>query len=190
MKYLKLFKTKNEFNSDKRNSPEDYEGAYVSYILSDLRQGDVVKIADGHNSSVPPSVIWVDDFPDYTDLDDWAEDAGYASFSDYMDAYLVEPMDFGSNKFCLTDETMLLDGEEYYVYEFEEYDGNEGNTSAYYGLLPVNLSYEYLASVSMAADYDNRYTAFACVLNTDGNVMYGGSGTSIEDTFVVVMVEE
>lgn len=188
MKYLKLFKTKNEFNSDKRNSPEDYEGAYVSYILSDLRQGDVVKIADGHNQSLPPSVIWIDDFTD--DPEALAEGAGYASFNDYMDDYLVEPTDFGSNKFCLTDETMLLDGEEYYVYEFEEYDGNEGNTSAYYGLLPVNLSYEYLASVSMAADYDNRYMAFTYVLNIDGNVQYNKSEMLANELFVVVMVEE
>ena len=167
-----------------RDFPDDYAASAVTYVLSDFKNGDKVKYG-GKIMTVPPSVLWVDDF--WEDPQELAEYSGYDNFSDYMDDYLQDLERFGSNKFVFTEETMEYDGEEYYLYEFEEYDGNMGNTSAYYGLLPTNFSYQMLYDESMEVDYDNRFEPFTYILNIDEELYTENTG---DEWYVLAKVEE
>lgn len=163
MKYLKFFNNIKQYNDDKQNSPEDYAASAVTYVLTDFNKGDKVKYKKNFATN-PPSVLWIDDFNDPSWI---AQDAGYNNFSDYIDDYIADPSHFGSNKFVFTNETMEYDGEEYFLYEFDEYGMNMGNDTAYYGLLPMNISYQTLYNESMETDYTNRFEPFAYVLNVD-----------------------
>ena len=136
--------------------------------------------------SPPPSVIWIDDF--WEDPQELAEYSGYDNFSDYMDDYLEDPYQFGSNKFLFTEETIEYEGNEYYLYEFSGYPGNDENGASHYGLLPIYMTYQSLYNESMEVDNDNRFEVFEYLLNDDGETVYWEKTN--DENFVLVKVEE
>jgi len=144
----------------------------------------------------PPSIIWVDDFPDGTD-DDYSEPYdpefcdefyGYESMDDYFDEYVEDPESYWSNKCEYTNETIEFNGDEFYVYSFIDVDSDE---ERYYALLPITSSFNSLYPHSIEDNHNNRYQPFAYILNLDDSVYWDAEddGSGGKD-FVLVKVEE
>ena len=132
---------------------------------------------------VPPSVIWLDSFEDLQYI---VEGADYATFEDYMTDYIDDPYAFGSNRYVFTNETFELDGETYYLYEFDEYSFTGYDVQ--YGLLPMNYSKSFLYQKSMEADYDNRFRPFAYLLRNDEETYWINEEAGV--SYVLAMIEE
>ena len=134
-------------------------------------------IAPSTSSSVPPSILWIDDFQD----PQWiAEGSGYQNFDDYMNDYIEDPDALGSNRFEYTNCIMEYGGTQYYLYRNLYY-----TSERFYGLLPMgSADYDYLYENSMEVDHSNRYEPFAYILNEDSVYEAG------DEDYVLVKVEE
>lgn len=158
-------------NSDEEEYFETGDGDWYKLVK-------VEKPIDPHDTA--PSVIYLDNFEDPQDI---ASD--YPTFQDYMNAYLQDPYDMGSNYYSFTNETMEFNGETYYVYEGDL--NIAGMETVQYGLMPTGYTYNMLYSNSMEADYDNRFLPFTYILTSDNDV-YFDKETASGNNYVLAKV--
>ena len=164
----------------------------VTSTTQDRSESFVVAGNNGKNKTItveqtydglanPPSVIWVDDFPEDIDYE-------YPTIYDYFDAYIEDPDSFGSNKCEYTDEIIEFNGEEFYLYSFIDSDSED---EIYYALLPVTSSFNSLYPHSIENDPDNRYQPFAYILSLDDSIYWDAENNDGDGKdFVLVKVEE
>ena len=158
MKYIKYFDNINQYKEDKTDSPEIYESA-VTYVLSDLYKGDVVKYVGGLEAPTA-SVMYIDDYPD--DKPEIYEDHGFDNWEDYFDWVFDNDEYRGTNKFTCTNETMVYEGEEYYLWEYE-YDSTYPGFA--YALTPT-ADYNDLYRISIESNYSNKDNPNSCPVYT------------------------
>lgn len=95
-------------------------------------------------------------------LQDRAEDYGFSTAQDYVDAMVEDPDYYGANKFVYTGETFNFNGNSYYLWE----NTNSETTIIMY-MLTDTIDYNDLYSNSMEADVDNEYCPYVALLSDD-----------------------
>lgn len=153
-----LYVIVNENNGDARTS---------KITLSDnVHRPKIINVAQRMKSSSIPEKIWVDNFGDREYI---ADDAGFGSFEEYMDAYLEDPGHYGSNCYEYGYNTLTYNGNTYYLYRLSNVS-SQGFLD--YALLPMDYSYDVLYDMSMEANYNNSAHCFSFFLGYDEETAY------------------
>lgn len=157
-------------------SNSKYSEPWTSHVQRESRFDGYVVNYNRNGQMIPPSKIWLDDFPDGTDegYSSYEQDYmeykyGYESIEDYFDVYLGDGLweEMGAN--CWEYVTnMEFDGVVYYLYELHvPLDDN-----SYYGLMPVTYTIDELESLSVYNNHSNRFQPFDYVLDHDCETVY------------------
>lgn len=170
------YKNLSDFSKD-YYSETDYSEPWVSNVKRKNRWSKYDVIYNKSEGQVsPPSILWLDDFPDGTDegYSSYEEDWMYYKYGDeydtfemYLDDYLESYEEMGANCWEYVGN-IGFDNKVYFMYELQVPAGD----SAYYGLMPMTRTIDELVGLSMYSDHSNRFQPFDYVLCNDEETVY------------------
>ena len=190
MKYIRKYKTINDYNADVEEEKLIEGEPYVSYMLSDLSSGDDVVFGIKEPPVIEPLTMWIDDFPDDIGL---PEEYGYNTMEEYLENLVDSGGDDGrydgANKYCFTGETIEYNGNTYYLWEMqgaEEGDYPYAECVAY--ALTETANFNELYNLSIENSSQNRNCPIYAFLQEDKSLY--STPNYDDENYVLLKVEK
>ena len=187
MKYIKKYKTINDYNADVEEGKLIEGEPYVSYVLSDLSSGDdvVFGIKEPEPPVIEPLTMWIDDYWDGIDL--IVDGVEYNTMEEYLTALVnSEPNYNGANKYCFTGETIEYEGSTYYLWQYQKETEWSDNPIEF--VLTNTVNFNELYSLSIENNVQNRNCPIYVILRDDKR-FYKKTNYASED-YVLLKVEK